>query len=103
MKKFFLNKKLMTFVLSFSLVIVIGGIAVFAAFQSGLPGVERIKETFMGAATENPQDTVSKPEEPVPEDENSGDLNSDIVISPEECLPEIENTVDSPIVFDFPE
>lgn len=103
MKKFFLNKKLMTFVLSLSLVIVIGGIAVFAAFQSGLPGVERIKETFMGSVTEDPQDSVSKPEEPIPDEENNVDLSSDIVISPEENLPEIENTVDSPIVFDFPE
>ena len=60
MKKFFLNKKLMTAVLSLSLVLVIGGIAVFAAFQSGLPGIEKLLGGF-----EKPDSESSSSEEEI--------------------------------------
>ncbi|MBQ3561302.1 MAG: hypothetical protein IJA06_05780, partial [Oscillospiraceae bacterium] len=116
MKKFFLNKKLMTAVLSLSLCIVIGGIAVFAAFQSGLPGVEKIKEAFSGMEFNVPDIDFSeiripgtdKPEEePTEEPERPEvDLNGDIVLeplAPEEKLPEAENVFEGPIVYDFPE
>ncbi|MBR5309690.1 MAG: hypothetical protein IKU42_01030, partial [Oscillospiraceae bacterium] len=104
MKKFFLNKKLMTLVLSLCLCVVIGGIAVFAAFQSGLPGVERIKDAFFEESSSE-SSSSEEPKQPL-EDENSSELDSDIVfepVSPENQLPEVENVVDGPIVFDFPE
>ena len=104
MKKFFLNKKLMTLVLSLCLCIVIGGIAVFAAFQSGLPGVERIKDAF--SDTVSSESSSSEQPEQLPEEDNSAELDSDIVfepITPDTQIPEIENTNEGPIVFDFPE
>ena len=107
MKKLFLNKKLMTFVLSFCLVAVIGGIAVFAAFQSGLPGIDRIMENI-----DLPQSSEDSPKEDEPVDDseqNSIDLN-DVTINPAEPEntvlpeePEPENTVVGPIVFRAPE
>ena len=107
MKKFFLNKKLMTAVLSLSLVFVIGGIAVFAAFQSGLPGMEKL---FGGVSFPDfPASSESSSEEPetlIPEEENNVDLN-DVTITPMEPVvpeePEIENVFDGPIVFRAPE
>ena len=108
MKKFFLNKKLMTAVLSLSLVFVIGGIAVFAAFQSGLPGIEKILDGFNGF--EIPQFEIgsesSSSEEEQPFEENVTDLN-DVTINPVEPEineePEIENVVEGPIVYRAPD
>lgn len=112
MKKFFLNKKLMTAVLSLSLVLVIGGIAVFAAFQSGLPGMEKLFGGF--ELPEIPQSQESSSEEEIipSEEENKVDLN-DVTINPEETVnpegtvipgePEIENTFEGPVVFRAPE
>ena len=66
MKKFFLNKKLMTAVLSLSLIFVIGGIAVFAALQSGLPGVEKILGGFdFQIKQESSESSSSEEEKPV--------------------------------------
>lgn len=106
MKKFFLNKKLMTAVLSLSLVFVIGGIAVFAAFQSGLPGIEKILGGFeipeFSIGSEN---SSSEEAEPEPE-ENETDLN-DVTIKPVEPEigeePEAGNVVEGPIVYRAPE
>ena len=106
MKKFFLNKKLMTAVLSLSLVFVIGGIAVFAAFQSGLPGIEKILGGFeipeFSIGSEN---SSSEEAEPEPE-ENETDLN-DVTIKPVEPEigeePEAGNVVEEPIVYRAPE
>ncbi len=107
MKKFFLNKKLMTAVLSLCLCAVIGGIAVFAAFQSGLPGVEMLKDAFSPQSSEN---SSSEEESQIPEEEHDFDLDSDIVMKPadpdsetETEEPKAENVVEGPIVFDFPE
>ncbi len=106
MKKLFLNKKLMTAVLSLSLVFVIGGIAVFAAFQSGLPGVEKILENF-----DFPQssESSSSENESVAPEQSDVDLN-DVTISPTEPEtpdvpeePEIENIVEGPVIFRAPE
>ncbi len=106
MKKFFLNKKLMTAVLSLSLIVVIGGIAVLAAFQSGLPGVERIMETFdlsfdfpsSESSSELPESSVPETIEPETEPDTDISINP---IAPEE--PEIENVVDGPIIYNAPE
>ena len=99
MKKFFLNKKLMTAVLSLSLVLVIGGIAVFAAFQSGLPGIEKI----LGGFEEPDSESSSSEEEILPEEnpEFSGVVIDPI--EPEENNPQIENVVEGPIVYRAPE
>jgi len=94
----------MTAVLSLSLVFVIGGIAVFAAFQSGLPGIEKILGGF-----EIPESVMSSEssssEESEPE-ENETDLN-DVTISPVDPEinpePEIGNIADGPIVYRAPE
>ena len=108
MKKFFLNKKLMTFVLSFSLVLVIGGIAVFAAFQSGLPGIEKLLgENSLSDLPQSSESSSEEQENPVPETENNIDLN-DVTIKPVEpeimpVEPEIENVVEGPVVFRAPE
>ncbi|MBQ6878282.1 MAG: N-acetylmuramoyl-L-alanine amidase [Oscillospiraceae bacterium] len=109
MKKLFLNKKLMTFVLSLSLIAVISGIAVFAAFQSGLPGVEKILGSmdyfYRPGSSEN---SSSEEEQSVPE-QNDVNLN-DVTINPTEPEtpdvqeePEIENIVEGPIVYHAPE
>ncbi len=106
MKKFFLNKKLMTAVLSLSLVLVIGGIAVFAAFQSGLPGIDRIMESFeLPENVFKPEDTpIEDPQENA--EENNVDLN-DVTINPVEPPvqeePKVENVVEGPIVYRAPE
>ena len=102
MKKFFLNKKLMTAVLSLSLVLVIGGIAVFAAFQSGLPGIEKILGGFE-TSEPAPDSESSSSEEILPEEENA-EIGG-IIINPVEPneTPEIENVVEGPIVFRAPE
>ncbi len=103
MKKFFLNKKLMTLVLTLSLFVIIGGITVFAAFQGGFPGIDRILET-VGQTV--PSESTSSEEEPLPEN-NEDDLEGDIVIGPEiseeQETPNIENVVDGPIEYNFPE
>ena len=104
MKKFFLNKKLMTAVLSLSLVLVIGGIAVFAAFQSGLPGIEKILGGFEIPEKTPGSESSSSEEEILPEGENTEP--GGIVINPVEPEnegPNIENVVDGPIVFRAPE
>ena len=108
MKKFFLNKKLMSVVLSLSLVLIICGTAVFAAFQSGLPGIEKILDGFNGF--EIPQFEIgsesSSSEEEQPFEENVTDLN-DVTINPVEPEineePEIENVVEGPIVYRAPD
>ena len=99
MKKFFLNKKLMTAVLSLSLVLVIGGIAVFAAFQSGLPGIEKILGGF-----EEPDSESSSSEEEISPEENP-EFSGVVIdpIEPEENDPQIENVVEGPIVYRAPE
>ncbi|MBR5310868.1 MAG: hypothetical protein IKU42_07080, partial [Oscillospiraceae bacterium] len=110
MKKFFLNKKLMTAVLSLSLVFIIGGIAVFAAFQSGLPGIEKILNGIDFSDVPSSSESSSSEEEiSEPEEESDVDLN-DVVINPVEPEvpevpeePEIENIVEGPIVFRAPE
>ena len=105
MKKFFLNKKLMTAVLSLCLMLVIGGIAVFAAFQSGLPGIDRIMgETVL---PEGEQSSESSSEENSENIEN-GDVNlNDVTINPVEPsipeAPDVENIVDGPIVYRAPD
>ena len=114
MKKFFLNKKLMTVVLSLSLVLIICSTAVFAAFKGGLPGAEKILSGIelpdfpefpdFSPGIESPsEENSSKPEE------NEVDLN-DVTINPMEPEipdvpeePEIENIVEGPIVFRAPE
>lgn len=104
MKKFFLNKKLMTAVLSLSLVLVIGGIAVFAAFQSGLPGIEKILGGFEIPEKTPGSESSSSEEEVLPEGEETEP--GGIVINPVEPEnegPNIENVVDGPIVFRAPE
>ncbi len=107
MKKFFLNKKLMTAVLSLSLVFVICGIAVFAAFQSGLPGMEKLLESIDLPKKPESSENSSSEEEPfLPEEENNIDLN-DVTINPTvpevSDEPEIENVVEGPIVYRAPE
>ena len=108
MKKFLLNKKLMTFVLSFSLMLVIGGIAVFAAFQSGLPGIEKLLgENSLSDLPQSSESSSEEQENPVPETENNIDLN-DVTIKPVEpeimpVEPEIENVVEGPVIFRAPE
>ena len=111
MKKFFLNKKLMTVVLSLSLVLIICGTAVFAAFQSGLPGIEKILNGI--EIPDFPEFPINS--EPSSEEESSEqeeievDLN-DVTINPVEPEipdvpeePEIENVVEGPIVFRAPD
>lgn len=97
MKKFFLNKKLMTAVLSLSLILVIGGIAVFAALQSGFPGIEKI----MGGLnlSEEPQ----RSETSSSEEENNVDLDGITIIPTEPENPKAENVAEGPIVFRAPE
>ncbi len=109
MKKFFLNKKLMTFVLTFSLILVIGGIAVFAAFQSGLPGVEKILENidFPKSSDSSSAEEFSAADTSEPS-VTDVDLNGDISIAPVEPVvpdeePAIENVVEGPIVYRAPE
>ncbi|MBQ7875157.1 MAG: N-acetylmuramoyl-L-alanine amidase [Oscillospiraceae bacterium] len=112
MKKFFLNKKLMTFVLSFSLFLVIGGIAVFAAFQSGLPGVEMILSNIdlpLSSESSSSDGESSAPEFSEPEGTDV-DLNGDINIAPVEPIvpsepdePVIDNVVEGPVVYRAPE
>ncbi|MBQ4546093.1 MAG: N-acetylmuramoyl-L-alanine amidase [Oscillospiraceae bacterium] len=108
MKKFFLNKKLMTAILSLSLIFVIGGTAVFAALQSGLPGVEKILEGFDFPVIPESSESSSSEESSGPGDIEV-DLNGvtinptepEVPVVPEE--PEIENIVEGPIVFRAPE
>ena len=108
MKKFFLNKKLMTFVLSFSLISVICGIAVFAAFQSGLPGVEKILENINLPESSSQSSSVQEPSsESSSEEQTDVELNGDIDITPVEpeipVTPETENMNNAPIVYSAPE
>ena len=97
MKKFFLNKKLMTAVLSLCLCAVIGGIAVFAAFQSGLPGVEMLKDAFSPQSSEN---SSSEEESQIPEEEHDFDLDSDIVMKPAD--PDSETETEEPSSSEMP-
>lgn len=97
MKKFFLNKKLMTFVLMLSLIAVIGGIMAFAAFDGGFPGLNKIIEAVSSNIdnTENnsqgdnntpddieiPQDIDIEPSAPENlEEPNIGQISDDPII-----------------------
>lgn len=96
MKKFFLNKKLMTLVLCLSLGAVILGTAVLAALRGGLPGMSIISENFQ------------KEDDPTSSEGENGDSSSlvpDIVIEPEpENNQNIENTANSgPIIYAAPD
>ncbi|MBQ7124189.1 MAG: N-acetylmuramoyl-L-alanine amidase [Oscillospiraceae bacterium] len=107
MKKFFLNKKLMTAVLSLCLVAVISGIAVFAAFQNGLPGVEKLFGDF--EFPQSSESSSSEEESSVPEVPDT-EADSDIIINPVEPsvpdapnVPNAGNVSDSPIVYNAPD
>ena len=105
MKKFFLNKKLMTLVLSLCLIFVIGGIAVFAAFESGLPGFEMIMDNFdIPQNSPNSESSSSLPESSESESEREEEKDTDISINP--ITPEIppaQNIENGPIVYNAPE
>lgn len=105
MKKFFLNKKLMTAVLSLCLIFVIGGIAVFAAFESGLPGIELILSNFdIPENSLSSESSSSLPESSAPEAMPEKEPDTDISINPITPVnPPAENVVDSPIVYNAPE
>lgn len=101
MKKFFLNKKLMAFVLSLCLVLVIGGIGALAAWKSGLPGIAMLKEKI--------SEETKTPSEPTEQEDTT---QAPIIIDPIEIAPieepheeiepqeEVENI---PIVYAVPE
>ncbi len=93
MKKFFLNKKLMALVLSACLVLVIGGIGAFAAWNNGLLGLEKISEVWKSFEK---KEEDSLPEEP--ETEEPEPLVIEVI---EEIPDEPENN--DPIVFRAPE
>ncbi len=105
MKKFFLNKKLMTAVLSLSLVLIIGGIAVFAAFQSGLPGIDKILAGFeINESNGNYESSSSQESSSNGEsDESIGSIEINPVEPDVDKDPEIGNISDGPIVFRAPE
>ena len=92
---------LMTTVLALSLFIIIGGIAFFAAFQGGLPGVDRL------LGNEEPADSSqnSSVEEQLPLEEEPEE-NTGIVIDPleqEDQSSSAENMQEGPIVYRAPE
>lgn len=103
MKKFFLNKKLMTAVLSLCLIVIIGGTALFAAFKSGLPGIDKIINGFDIKNNDEDSD-ISSSDEEMSNGENK-DPNDEITINPMQPSDsaEIGNISDEPIVFRAPE
>lgn len=105
MKKFFLNKKLMTAVLSLSLVLIIGGIAVFAAFQSGLPGIDKILAGFETNESNGNYESSSSQESSSnsESDESIGSIEINPVEPDVDKDPEIGNISDGPIVYRAPE
>ncbi len=103
MKKFFLNKKLMTVVLSLCLIMIIGGTALFAAFQSGFPGIDKIING-LNIKNDDENSEISSYDEEILNGENS-DPNEGIIINPMQPndSTEIGNVSDEPIVFRAPE
>ena len=93
MKKFFLNKKLMALVLSACLVLVIGGIGAFAAWNNGLPELEKISEVW--------ENFEKKEEIPLPEEPEIKEPEP-LIIEPIEEIPE-EPVKNEPVVFRAPE
>ncbi len=101
MKKFFLNKKLMTLVLCSCLGIIIIGTATFAAFKSGLPGMNIIS----GNIEDENTDGFSEADGENSEGEENSTLIPDIIIEPNDDNDlNADNIANSgPIVYAAPE
>ena len=100
MKKFFLNKKLMAFVLCLCLGAVIIGVGAFAAVNGGLPGMSIITEQLgkEHKHEQNPSESESS--------QGDSEISGDIVIAPEEPSGEeepVQPAPTEPIVYAAPE
>ena len=102
MKRFFLNKKLMAFVLCLCLGVIIVGVGAFAAASSGLPGMSILSEK-LGNPLEHQQNSSSSQSEVSKPDLETSD---EIVIEPDS--PSADEKPDEPqptepIVYAAPE
>ena len=83
MKRFFLNKKLMAFVLCLCLGVIIVGVGAFAAASSGLPGMSILSEK-LGNPLEHQQNGAFEHDEHAAKPDESFYAQNEHAVSPDE-------------------